>query len=198
MTTDEDKIKLAKLLQEIEIPEIKLTERCSNIVKNIKEKFEQEIVNEENTNIMTVQTYENPYKIDEMLTRDIDEKLKILRIEGKRTRKELATGIVLSGTDPKKPWRINSTKEKLIQIDHEIKRHNEKAYDMITPLTEGEMKELVNECRETHFNSAPIPICTLRSTVEAAKKSLPNFQYKNIENTTATTILPDAHQISNK
>lgn len=62
---------------------------------------------------------------------------------------------------------------------------------MITPLSDVEMKDLIEECAE---NSTEESLCTatkLKAIVDAARKDLPNFQYRNIENSTATKILGD-------
>lgn len=99
--------------------------------------------------------------------------------------------------DPKKPWRTNTNKEKLLRIDSDLKRHHEKSSEMIRPLADGDMKNLVRECQEETRTALPVAAERLVETVNAAKKNLPNFQYKKIENTTATAILAEAHEVVN-
>ncbi|XP_063837418.1 uncharacterized protein LOC135086596 [Ostrinia nubilalis] len=194
MATDEEKSKLAKLLQEIEIPDVKLSERCSDLVKDFQQRFGKEVEAEEQAEMSPDDApHENPYKVDRRLLDEIDRKLQQLLLEGKRAKKDAADSIVLSGSDPKRPWRTNSSKEKLLRIENELKRHIEKASDKITPLNDGDMKELVKECQEENRTARPVTTDRLRHTVDAAKKNLPNFQYRKIENTTATAILPEAH-----
>lgn len=122
----------------------------------------------------------------------------MLAIFSYRAKKEVSDSIVLTGSDPKRPWRTNSSKEKLLRIENELKRHLEKASDKIIPMADGEMKELVKECHEESRDARPVTTDRLRNTVDAAKKNLPNFQYRKIENTTATAIFPDAHDIGTK
>ncbi|CAG9781932.1 unnamed protein product [Diatraea saccharalis] len=197
METQEEKTKLAKLLQDVEIPEVKLTERCSHLVKDFQEKFGKEVESEEQITKDELQLNENlcdnPYKVDKALLEDIDKKLQELLFERKRDKKGLSENIVLSECDPKRPWRTNSSKERLLRIENEIKRHRERESDLIAPLADREMRELVNECRTETINARPVSAERLRNTVEAAKKNLPNFQYRKVENSTATAILPEAH-----
>lgn len=110
-----------------------------------------------------------------------------------RVKKELSTCVVLTGADPKRPWRTHSSKEKLLRIDNELKRHHEKASEVITPLPDCDMTDLVKECQQEGRESSGVGADRLRDTVNAAKKNLPNFQYRKIYNATATAILPDAH-----
>lgn len=59
------------------------------------------------------------------------------------------------------------------------------------------MKNLVQECEEEAQIASKIPATKLRETIDDAKKNLPNFQYRKIDNTTATMILPTAHNTTN-
>lgn len=106
--------------------------------------------------------------------------------------------MLLSGADPKRPWRTNSSKEKLHRVDSELKRHMEKAAQLVVPLADHEMQNLVQECRDEGRVAPSVGANRLRDTVEAARKNLPNFQYKNIENSTATSIMPRAHSCGSK
>lgn len=98
----------------------------------------------------------------------------------------------LISSDPKRPWRTNSCREKLLRVDLELKQYKEKTDQVITPLEEHKMKDLVKECQEESSVACPIGADRLRETVEEARKNLPNFQFRNVENTTATAILPNA------
>ncbi|XP_072930379.1 uncharacterized protein [Epargyreus clarus] len=111
-----------------------------------------------------------------------------------REKREEKDNVILSGTDPNRPWRTHSSKEKLLRIDGELKRHSEKGSQAMSPLAEDDMKELVEACRQETRAAPPVGADRLRDTVEEARKHLPNFQYRRIENTTATAICPDAHQ----
>lgn len=113
-------------------------------------------------------------------------------------KKEFSENIVLTGQDPKRPWRTHSNKEKLHRIDGELKRHLEKSSQLIVPLADDDMKKLVKECQEETRAAPPVGINRLRDTVDAAKKNLPNFKYKKIDNTTATAILSEAHELNTK
>lgn len=104
----------------------------------------------------------------------------------------------MAGADPKRPWRTNSSKEKLLRVDSELKRHLEKSSQMIVPLAEQEMQELVKECKDEGRMAPAVGTNRLRDTVDAAKKNLPHFQYKKISNTTATSIMPQAHEFHAK
>lgn len=85
MATDEEKSKLAKLLQDVEVPDVKLTERCSDLVKDFQQRFGKEVEAEEEAEVAPDnEPYENPYKVDRKLIDEIDRKLKELLIEGKR------------------------------------------------------------------------------------------------------------------
>ncbi|CAH2209038.1 jg27198 [Pararge aegeria aegeria] len=103
------------------------------------------------------------------------------------------THVNISTADPKRPWRTNSNKEKLLRIENELKNHIEKSATTITPMDEQQMKDLVKECLEETLISPPVNSNRLRDTVDEARRNLPNFQYRTIENSTATTILPQAH-----
>lgn len=98
-------------------------------------------------------------------------------------------------SDPKRPWRTNSNKEKLVRIDCELKQHLDKASHLITPMGDKEMQDLVIRCQAETQVAPPVSGDRLRDTVDAAKKNLANFQYRKVENTTATAILPDAHML---
>lgn len=104
----------------------------------------------------------------------------------------------MTGADPKRPWRTNSNKEKLLRVDSELKRHLEKSSQIIAPLAEQEMQDLVKECKDEGRVAPAVATNRLRDTVDAAKKNLPHFQYKQIYNTTATAILPQAHAFNVK
>ncbi|XP_053623706.1 uncharacterized protein LOC128682829 isoform X2 [Plodia interpunctella] len=196
MATDEEKTKIIKLLENIDVPEVKLTERCSDLVKEFHNKFGKEVEDEEIEEAPTRDLQVNPYKVDKHLIDNIDRKLKELLSQNKKVKKENAESVILTGPDPKRPWRTNSNKEKLLRIDSELKRHHEKSSDMITPMPENEMMELVKECREETLESPHVGAERLRDTVDAAMKNLPNFQYKRIVNSTATSILAEAHKVS--
>lgn len=97
--------------------------------------------------------------------------------------------------DPKRPWRTNSNKEKLVRIDCELKQHHDKASHLITPMDTEDMQELVKTCRAETLVAPPVLGDRLRDTVNAAKRNLTNFQYRKVENSTATAILPEAHEL---
>ncbi|KAJ8737193.1 hypothetical protein PYW07_000464 [Mythimna separata] len=192
MATDEDKSKIVKLLQGLEVPEVKLTERCSDLVKTFHQRFGKEVEAESQQEDMDSDLSENPYKVDRLLLEENENKLKALLAEAKRAKKENAEK-VLDGTDPKRPWRTNSNKEKLLRVDSELKRHLEKSSQVIVPLAEQVMQELVKECNDEGRVAPAVGANRLRDTVDAAKKNLPQFQYKKIANSTATSIMPQAH-----
>ncbi|XP_052752671.1 uncharacterized protein LOC128201080 [Galleria mellonella] len=196
MTTDEEKSKLAKLLQGIDIPDIKLSERCSELVNEIHSKYEKE-VEEESMEGLDEAAHVNPYKVDRILLDEIDRKIHELMFENKRLkRNNNSESDTLPTSDPKRPWRTHSSKEKLFRIDSELKRHHEKATELITPLADSDMKDLVMECQKQTFTACAVTADRLRDTVDSAKKNLPNFQYKKINNTTATAILAHAHDVT--
>lgn len=80
MATDEEKSKVAKLLQDLEVPELKLPERCSGIVKEIEQKFGSELEVE----VLEEQIYENPYIVNKKSLDENEMKLKELLMENKR------------------------------------------------------------------------------------------------------------------
>lgn len=90
-----------------------------------------------------------------------------------RVKKELSTCVVLTGADPKRPWRTHSSKEKLLRIDNELKRHHEKASEVITPLPDCDMTDLVKECQQEGRESSGVGADRLRDTVNAAKRIFP-------------------------
>ncbi|XP_047525069.1 uncharacterized protein LOC125062887 [Pieris napi] len=189
MATDEEKCKVAKLLQDLEVPEIKMPERCSGLVKEFEQIYGLEMESE----VLVEEIYDNPYVVDKKLLEENERKLQELLAENKRAKKQLPEN-VMSGPDPKRPWRTQSSKEKLFRIDNDIKRHLEKGDLSIDPLQEEEMQDLVKECREETLRNPPVNPDRLRETVVEARKNLPNFQYRTIENSTATNILPNAHE----
>ncbi|CAG9558431.1 unnamed protein product [Danaus chrysippus] len=190
MTTDEDKCKIAKLLQGIEVPEIKTPERSLGLVKEIQEKYGKEVEEE----VLESETYENPYIPDKQLLEENERKLKALLAESKRAKKEMKSeNIISTVADPKRPWRIHSNKEKLLRIDSELKQHKEKSTNAIKPMEENDMKDLIKKCQEEALTAPRVGQDKLRETVDEARRCLPNFQYKKIENSTATAILPEAH-----
>lgn len=80
MATDEDKVKIAKLLQGLEVPEVKLTERCNDLVREFHKKFDAEIC----VDGMEAEVYENPYVPDRELLEENEKKIKELLAETKR------------------------------------------------------------------------------------------------------------------
>ncbi|XP_032526534.2 uncharacterized protein LOC116777222 [Danaus plexippus] len=190
MTTDEEKCKIAKLLQGIEVPEIKTSERSLGLVKEFQEKYSKEIEEE----VLESETYDNPYIPDKQLLEENERKLKALLAESKRAKKEMKLeNIISTVADPKRPWRIHTNKEKLLRIDNELKQHKEKSTIAITPLEENVMRDLIKKCQEESLTAPCVGPDKLRETVDEARRCLPNFQYKKIENSTATAILPEAH-----
>ncbi|XP_030023961.1 uncharacterized protein LOC115442900 [Manduca sexta] len=192
MSTDEEKQRIAKLLQNIDIQETKLSERCSNFMKELRQKFIKEIEGETNEEVTS--DYVNPYIVDAQLLEETENKLRQLKL-GRKAKKQFSRCTEIISPDPNKPWRTHSNKEKLLCIDNELKRHIQKAGDMTEPLSKEVMENLVKECREQN-NDQPVITTRLRETVDEAKKNLPNFQYKKICNTTATKLLHDAHSIN--
>lgn len=79
MATDEEKCKLAKLLQGLEVPEIKSPERCNKLIKEFQDKYDEPIGNEDLQN----EVYENPYIPDRALMEENERKLKELVTERK-------------------------------------------------------------------------------------------------------------------
>ncbi|KOB76510.1 Uncharacterized protein OBRU01_01738 [Operophtera brumata] len=194
MTTDEEKSRIAKLLQGLDVPETKLTERCTPLVKDFHHKFDKEVEEEAQSN-MIEEVYENPYRVDVALIEENERKLRELLFECRRAKKECNDDLAQKIIDPKRPWRTNSNKEKLVRIDCELKQHHDKATDLLTPMDTEDMQELVKTCRAETLLAPPILGDRLRETVNAAKKNLTNFQYRKVENTSATAILPEAHEL---
>lgn len=114
-----------------------------------------------------------------------------------RAKKIYSERTLSTETDPKRPWRTHSNKERLLRINNELKHHHDKGSQKICPLDESTMKNLVQECEEEAQVASKIPASKLRETIDEAKKNLPNFQYRKIDNTTATMILPTAHNTEN-
>lgn len=83
MTTDEEKSRIAKLLQGLEVPETKLTERCSALIKDFHQKFDKEVEEEEQSNVMQ-EEHQNPYRADRHLLQENERKLRELLSECKR------------------------------------------------------------------------------------------------------------------
>ncbi|XP_041987747.1 uncharacterized protein LOC121739371 [Aricia agestis] len=191
METDDEKSKLAKLLQDLEVPELKLPEKCNDVIRYIRQKFETE--NDEEP--FAMEEYDNPYVVDKNLLLENERKLKELIAESRREKRDL--NISLSESDIKRPWRINSHKEKLARIDSKLKRHSEKSKEAINPVEENQMRFLIQECEKEGQVSCPVSANRLQEIVLEAKKDLPNFQYQ-VQNTTATNILPEAHTVVNK
>lgn len=77
MSTDDEKTKIAKLVKGLEVPDIKLSERCSGLIKDFHVKFDAEIEKEEkDTNSINDEVLENPYRVDKMLLDENERKLK--------------------------------------------------------------------------------------------------------------------------
>ncbi|XP_050361463.1 uncharacterized protein LOC126780795 isoform X3 [Nymphalis io] len=188
MATDEEKYKLTKLLQGLDVPELKLPERCNELIKEFYEKYDSAMDDED----LVFERYENPYVPDRILIKENEKKLKELLAESKRKKITRSDDTNLNA-DPKRPWRTNSSREKLLRVDIELKQHRERAIQAVTPLEEDQMKDLVKECQEETLVSRPIGADRLRETVEEARKNLPNFLYRNVENSTATAIMQNAH-----
>ncbi|KAH9628008.1 hypothetical protein HF086_017983 [Spodoptera exigua] len=197
MATDEEKCKLNKLLQGLEVSEVKLTERCSDLVKTFQQRFGAEVEAESSQESEKIydDLTDNPYKVDPQLLEENEKKLRELLNESKRSKKANSESVLMTSADDKRPWRTNSSKEKLFRVDSELKRHMKKSSQMIVPLPEHEMQHLVKECREEGSVAPAVGANRLRETVDAAKKNLPNFQYKKIYNSTATSIMPQAHTV---
>lgn len=84
MTTDEEKSRIAKLLQGIEVPETKLTERCSELIRDFHQKFDREVDEEEQSNPIEDDVSQNPYRADRHLLEENERKLRALLSEYKR------------------------------------------------------------------------------------------------------------------
>lgn len=83
MSTDEEKSKINKLLQGLEVPEVKLSERCSAIVKDFHQRFGNEVEAESREDKFENDFNENPYKVDKKLLEENEKKLKELLTESK-------------------------------------------------------------------------------------------------------------------
>lgn len=83
MTTDEEKSRIAKLLNGLEVPETKLTERCSDLIKDFHQKFDTEVEEEEAQN-MIEEVLENPYRVERHLLQENEKKLRKLLSECRR------------------------------------------------------------------------------------------------------------------
>lgn len=84
MTTDEDKSHIAKLLQGIEVPDVRLSERCSDLIRDFHEKYDKAVEEEEQQASTLEDVYENPYKADKQLLEENEKKLKELLTDCKR------------------------------------------------------------------------------------------------------------------
>lgn len=85
MMTDEEKSKIAKLLHDVAVKENQLPERCSGLVKDIREKFGKDS-NEDEDKVESVdETYENPYIVDKSQLEEIERKLEPLMSKNKRS-----------------------------------------------------------------------------------------------------------------
>lgn len=84
MATDEEKSKIVKLLQGLEVPEVKLTERCSDLVKAFQQRFSGEVEAESHQEEDMQDLGENPYKVDRRLLEENENKLKELLAKSKR------------------------------------------------------------------------------------------------------------------
>lgn len=80
MATDEEKYKLEKLLQELDVPELKLPDRCNGLVKEFREKYQVELEDEE----LSFERYENPYIPDKQMLEENTKKLNDLVAESTR------------------------------------------------------------------------------------------------------------------
>ncbi|KAI5636440.1 hypothetical protein NE865_10860 [Phthorimaea operculella] len=197
MSTDDEKQKISKLLQGLEVPDVKLTERCSGLVKDFHEKYDKEIEEAEPSLDMTDLCSENPYKPPQEELDEITRKLKELIQQSKRCTEVISSDVTAPVTDPKRPWRTHSNKERLLRVNNELKRHHEMGSQCIVPLEDTVIKSLIQEGEEVNRSSPAVPGEKLRDVVDSAKRNLPNFQYKNLENSTATSILPSAHEAPN-
>lgn len=85
MSTDDEKTKIAKLVKGLEVPDIKLSERCSGLIKDFHKKFDKEIEQEEEEAIpLNDEVLENPYKVDKALLDENERKLKQVLRDYKR------------------------------------------------------------------------------------------------------------------
>ncbi|KPI96073.1 PREDICTED: uncharacterized protein LOC106126352 [Papilio xuthus] len=119
MSTNEEKARISKLLQDLEVPEDRLPERCRPLVKDFHEKFAEEDTEEQSST--EIEEYVNPYIPDRALLDENERKLRELLGEEKRTAK-VPSEDVSNAVDPKRPWRTNSCKEKLLRIESDLKK----------------------------------------------------------------------------
>ncbi|KPJ09306.1 hypothetical protein RR48_15447 [Papilio machaon] len=119
MSTNEEKVRISKLLQDLEVPEDRLPERCRPLVKDFQEKFAEEVIDEQSS--AENEEYVNPYIPDRGLLDENERKLRELLGEEKRTVK-VPSEDALNTVDPKRPWRTNSCKEKLLRIESDLKK----------------------------------------------------------------------------
>lgn len=84
MSTDDDKSKIAKLLSDLEVPDLKLPERCHDLVRDFHKKFDKEVEEEESELKFDEMMYQNPYQVDEGLLEENERRLKELLSEDKR------------------------------------------------------------------------------------------------------------------
>lgn len=85
MSTDDKTTKIAKLVKGLEVPDIKLSERCSELIKDFHEKFDKEIEQEEKmTKSFNDEVLENPYRVDQILLGENERKLKQVLKDYKR------------------------------------------------------------------------------------------------------------------
>lgn len=84
MSTDDDKSKLAKLLSDLDVPDLKLAERCHPLVREFHKKFAQVVEDEESRTEVEEAEGENPYRVDPGLLEENERKLKELLSEDKR------------------------------------------------------------------------------------------------------------------
>lgn len=85
MATDDEKTKIAKLVKGLEVPDIKLSEQCSGLIKDFHKKFDKEIEQEEKeTEPFNDEVLENPYRADQILLDENERKLKQVLRDYKR------------------------------------------------------------------------------------------------------------------
>ncbi|GBP89953.1 hypothetical protein EVAR_63747_1 [Eumeta japonica] len=190
MSTDKEKAQITKLLINLEVPEIKLTQRSLDLVMEFHKKYHDAI--EEEEDVTVEESHENPYKVDQKALSEIDEQLNALLEQRTQSHKESAElSPTSSDTDGKRPRRTNSMQEQVLRVDNELQYHHDKGSQSITPLPEEQIQLLIKECLERNSKGSPISGARLKEVVEQAKKSLPKFQYKKkIENSTALALLP--------
>lgn len=81
MSTDEDKARLLKLLQDLEVPESRLPERCQVVLKDLEQNVSHE---DDAANDVTDGSHVNPYIPDKELIEENKRKLHELLSEDKR------------------------------------------------------------------------------------------------------------------